>query len=62
VQRLLEAELTPQSDLGRELSGSIRDPRKRVDIPETGDDDDEDDIAEPTIRSDYHFEPMEMLQ
>lgn len=62
VQRLLEAELTPQSDLGLELSGSIRDPGKRVVIPETGDDDDEDDIAEPTIRSDYNFEPMEMLQ
>lgn len=62
VQRMLEAELNPTTDLGRELTGEVRDPRKRVDIPETGDDDDEDDIDEPTIRSDYHFEPMEMIQ
>ena len=62
VQRMLEAELSPSADLGRELTGEVRDPRKRVDIPETGDDDDEDDIDEPTIRSDYHFEPMEMIQ
>jgi transposase InsO family protein len=62
VQRMLDAELTAGSDLATELTGSIRDPRKRVDVPEPGDDDDEDDIDEPTIRSDYHFEPMEMLR
>ncbi|GMM97062.1 helix-turn-helix domain-containing protein [Microbacterium sp. MTN4-12] len=62
VQRMLDAELTASSDLGTELTGSVRDPRRRVDTPETGDDDDEDDIDEPTIRGDYHFEPMEMLR
>ncbi|WP_282837529.1 integrase [Microbacterium flavum] len=62
VQRMLEAELTPGSDLATELTGPIRDPRTRVDVPESGDDDDDDDINEPTIRSDYHFEPMEMLR
>ncbi|MEV8135408.1 integrase [Microbacterium aurantiacum] len=61
VQRMLDAELTPQSDLGSELTGSVRDPRKRISVPEGGDDDDEDDIDEPTIRSDYFFEPMEMM-
>lgn len=62
VQRMLDAELTASSDLASELTGSVRDPRRRVDTPETGDDDDEDDIDEPTIRGDYHFEPMEMLR
>ena len=62
VQRMLDAELTASSDLATELTGSVRDPRRRVDLPETGDDDDEDDIDEPTIRGDYHFEPMEMLR
>ena len=62
VQRMLDAELTASSDLATELAGNLRDPRRRVDLPETGDDDDEDDIDEPTIRGDYHFEPMEMLR
>lgn len=62
IQRMLDAELAPSADLADELTGSIRDPHKRVDAPETGDDDDEDDIDEPTIHSDYHFEPMEMIQ
>ena len=42
VQRMLEAELTPGSDLATELTGPIRDPRTRVDVPESGDDDDDD--------------------
>ena len=62
VQRMLDAELTAGSDLATELTGGVRDPRTRVDVPETGDDDDEDDIDEPTIRGDYRFEPMEMLR
>jgi transposase InsO family protein len=62
VQRLLDAELTGASDLATELSGPVRDPGRRVASPETGDDDDEDDIDEPTIRGGYHFEPMEMLR
>lgn len=62
IQRILDAELTPSPDLTDELTGSVRDPRRRVEVPEGGDDDDEDDIDEPTIRSDYHFEPMEMIQ
>ncbi len=62
IQRLLDAELSPSQDLADELTGSVRDPRRRVDAPEGGDDDDEDDIDEPTIRSDYYFEPMEMIQ
>jgi len=62
VQRMLDAELTASSDLATELTGPVRDPRRRGDSPDTGDDDDEDDIDEPTIRVDYHFEPMEMLR
>lgn len=62
VQRLLDAELSSSSDLATELSGAVRDPGRRVASPDTGDDDDEDDIDEPTIRGDYHFEPMEMLR
>lgn len=62
VQRMLDAELTAGSDLASELTGSVRDPRRRVDLPETGDDDDADDIDGPMIRSDYHFDPMEMLR
>ncbi len=62
VQKLLDAELTVQSDLATELTGSVADPRKRVDVPDGGDDDDEDDLDEPTIRPDYYFEPMEMLR
>jgi hypothetical protein len=62
VQRMLDAELTASSDLATELTGPVRDPRRRVDSPDTGDDDDEDDVDEPTIRGDYHFEPMEMLR
>jgi hypothetical protein len=40
----------------------VQDPGRRVASPDTGDDDDEDDIDEPSIRGDHHFEPMEKLR
>lgn len=62
IQRMLDAELAPTESLSDELTGPIRDPRKHVDLAHVGDDDDADDIDEPTFGGDYNFEPMEMIQ
>ncbi|WP_309127112.1 DDE-type integrase/transposase/recombinase [Microbacterium sp.] len=62
IQRMLDAELAPTDTFTEELTGPIRDPKAHGDVPQKGDDDDEDDIDEPTLGADYNFEPMEMIQ